>query len=127
MNETKPVQADNLRIVMIAPTPFFADRGCHIRILGEAKALIDLGHELILCTYFLGRDIEAYPLCVPCLFRGTTNCLPDHLGTNSTSIYCCYGESSRFAVHFAPMSFTHTYTKESSSARLLVGFFGFRW
>ena len=47
---------------MIAPTPFFADRGCHVRILGEAKALIDLGHELILCTYFLGRDIEGIPV-----------------------------------------------------------------
>ena len=62
MNDTKPVQAENLRIVMIAPTPFFADRGCHIRILGEAKALIDLGHKLILCTYFLGRDIDGIPI-----------------------------------------------------------------
>ncbi len=56
--DNQAVQVDNLKILMIAPTPFFADRGCHIRILGEAKALINLGHELILCTYFLGRDIE---------------------------------------------------------------------
>jgi hypothetical protein len=49
------------RILMIAPTPFFADRGCHVRILGEAKALINLGHELILCTYFLGRDVGGIP------------------------------------------------------------------
>jgi glycosyltransferase involved in cell wall biosynthesis len=46
---------------MIAPTPFFADRGCHIRILGEAKAILALGHEVLLCTYFLGRDIEGIP------------------------------------------------------------------
>jgi glycosyltransferase involved in cell wall biosynthesis len=49
------------RILMIAPTPFFADRGCHVRILGEAKALINLGHQLMVCTYFLGRDVEGVP------------------------------------------------------------------
>jgi glycosyltransferase involved in cell wall biosynthesis len=42
---------------MIAPTPFFADRGCHMRILGEIQALQKLGHQIILCTYHLGRDI----------------------------------------------------------------------
>lgn len=46
------------RILMIAPTPFFADRGCHVRILGEAKALIALGYELVVCTYGLGRDVD---------------------------------------------------------------------
>lgn len=49
------------RILMIAPTPFFADRGCHVRILGEAKALMALGNELLLCTYGLGRDVESIP------------------------------------------------------------------
>ena len=49
------------RILMIAPTPFFADRGCHVRILGEAKALIEMGHQVTLCTYFLGRDVEGIP------------------------------------------------------------------
>jgi hypothetical protein len=29
----------SLKILMIAPTPFFADRGTHIRILEEALAL----------------------------------------------------------------------------------------
>jgi glycosyltransferase involved in cell wall biosynthesis len=46
-----------MRILVIAPTPFFADRGCHVRILGEAKALQRLGHLLKVCTYHLGRDI----------------------------------------------------------------------
>jgi glycosyltransferase involved in cell wall biosynthesis len=49
------------RILMIAPTPFFADRGCHVRILGQAKALISLGHQVILCTYHLGRDVAGIP------------------------------------------------------------------
>jgi glycosyltransferase involved in cell wall biosynthesis len=55
------METQSRRILMIAPTPFFADRGCHVRILGEAKALINLGHQLILCTYFLGRDVEGIP------------------------------------------------------------------
>lgn len=47
-----------LKILMIAPTPFFADRGCHMRILGEIRALQNLGHDIVLCTYPLGRDIQ---------------------------------------------------------------------
>lgn len=46
-----------MRVLVIAPTPFFADRGCHVRILGEVQALQDLGHEIKLCTYHLGKDI----------------------------------------------------------------------
>ena len=49
------------RILMIAPTPFFADRGCHVRILGEAKALIAHRNQLVLCTYHLGRNIQGIP------------------------------------------------------------------
>lgn len=46
------------RVLMIAPTPFFADRGCHVRILGEVRALQDAGCEVLLCTYHNGRDVE---------------------------------------------------------------------
>jgi glycosyltransferase involved in cell wall biosynthesis len=45
------------RVLMIAPTPFFADRGCHVRILGEIQALQDRGCEITLCTYHHGRDV----------------------------------------------------------------------
>ena len=50
-----------MRILGIAPTPFFADRGCHMRILGEIEALQRRGHEVLLVTYHLGRDIEGVP------------------------------------------------------------------
>ena len=43
---------------MIAPTPFFADRGCHVRILEEARSLETLGHHVTICTYHIGRDID---------------------------------------------------------------------
>ena len=46
-----------MKIVMIAPTPFFADRGCHTRIYGEIKGLQQLGHQVVLVTYGLGRDM----------------------------------------------------------------------
>ncbi|MCX6339114.1 MAG: glycosyltransferase family 4 protein [Candidatus Aureabacteria bacterium] len=42
---------------MIAPTPFFSDRGCHVRIYGQVKALKKLGNRVVLCTYHLGKDI----------------------------------------------------------------------
>ena len=50
-----------LRILMLAPTPFFADRGCHVRIYEEARALIELGHEVLIVTYHLGREMEGIP------------------------------------------------------------------
>ena len=28
-----------IKVLMIAPTPFFADRGCHVKILEEVRAL----------------------------------------------------------------------------------------
>ena len=46
------------RVLVIAPTPFFADRGCHVRILGEIKALKKQGDDVLLCTYHLGRNID---------------------------------------------------------------------
>lgn len=46
-----------MKILMLAPTPFFADRGCHVRIYEEARALMACGHEVRIATYHLGRDM----------------------------------------------------------------------
>lgn len=48
---------------MVAPTPYFADRGCHVRIYEEARALRALGHDVRLVTYHLGRDMPEIPTC----------------------------------------------------------------
>lgn len=48
-----------MKILVIAPTPFFADRGTHIRILEEALALERRGHEITIATYHIGRDVRA--------------------------------------------------------------------
>lgn len=42
---------------MIAPTPFFADRGCHVQIAEEVWALQRMGYEVKVVTYGLGRDV----------------------------------------------------------------------
>ncbi len=44
-------------VLMIAPTSFFADYGCHVRILEEARVLQKLGNRVTICTYFMGRDM----------------------------------------------------------------------
>lgn len=45
------------RILMIAPTSFFGDYGCHVRILEETLALQNLGHRVRIVTYPRGRDL----------------------------------------------------------------------
>jgi glycosyltransferase involved in cell wall biosynthesis len=42
---------------MIAPTSFFADYGCHVRILEEAVALERRGHRVTICTYPNGNPV----------------------------------------------------------------------
>ncbi|HSD83448.1 MAG TPA: glycosyltransferase family 4 protein [Anaerolineae bacterium] len=44
-------------ILMIAPTSFFGDYGCHVRILEEARVLQKRGHHVTSVTYFKGRDL----------------------------------------------------------------------
>ena len=51
-----------LRILMVAPTPYFADRGCHVRIYEEARALRSLGHDVRIATYHIGRDMPGIPV-----------------------------------------------------------------
>jgi glycosyltransferase involved in cell wall biosynthesis len=43
---------------MIAPTSFFADYGCHVRILEEARVLQKLGHAVMIVTYNSGSDVD---------------------------------------------------------------------
>jgi glycosyltransferase involved in cell wall biosynthesis len=46
-----------MKILHIAPTPFFSNRGCHIRIKNEIDALRSSGVEAVLCTYHHGDDV----------------------------------------------------------------------
>ncbi len=44
-------------ILMIAPTSFFGDYGCHVRILEEARVLKKRGQRVTIATYNKGRDL----------------------------------------------------------------------
>jgi glycosyltransferase involved in cell wall biosynthesis len=46
-----------LRVLMLAPTSFFADYGCHVRILEEARVLQRLGHRVTIATYASGNPV----------------------------------------------------------------------
>jgi glycosyltransferase involved in cell wall biosynthesis len=49
---------DRFTILKIAPTFFFADYGCHVRILEEIRVLQTMGHRPVLCTYPSGQDVD---------------------------------------------------------------------
>lgn len=49
--------AEPIRVLHIGPTPFFSDRGCHLRIRGLVRALDRLGVEGLLCTYHHGDEV----------------------------------------------------------------------
>ncbi len=47
---------------MLAPTPFFSDRGCHIRVLNSYLRLKREGNDITIITYPLGRNVlNIYP------------------------------------------------------------------
>ncbi|MBI2906893.1 MAG: glycosyltransferase family 4 protein [Chloroflexi bacterium] len=45
-------------VLKIAPTSFFSDYGCHVRIYEESLALRRLGNGVTVCTYHTGGDID---------------------------------------------------------------------
>ena len=49
--------SETYRILAVAATPFFTDRGGHIHIYEPVRALQSLGHEVTLVTYHIGRDM----------------------------------------------------------------------
>jgi len=49
-------------VVKIAPTGFFADYGCHVRILEEARALQQQGYDVTVVTYPGGQDPPGLPV-----------------------------------------------------------------
>ena len=59
-----------MKILMLAPQPFFEPRGTPFSVLGRLKALSELGHEVHLVTYHLGRDVALRNLVIhrtPCV------------------------------------------------------------
>ncbi len=57
MKVHKSTTQQTYRILMIAPTSFFSDYGCSVRILEEANILQSRGNEVTICTYRNGKDV----------------------------------------------------------------------
>src|SRR5262249_20295849 len=53
------------RVLAIAPTPFFSDYGCHVRIFEEVTALQAHGISTTVATYPVGRDLPTVPIRRP--------------------------------------------------------------
>jgi glycosyltransferase involved in cell wall biosynthesis len=47
-----------MKVLTIAATSFFSDRGCHMRIYGGAKYLEKFGAKVKICAYHSGDDIS---------------------------------------------------------------------
>lgn len=45
-----------MKILVLAPTPFFSHRGTHIRIYEQASGLVKFNHQISILTYHLGID-----------------------------------------------------------------------
>jgi glycosyltransferase involved in cell wall biosynthesis len=50
---------------MIAATPYFSDRGCHIRIFQQAEGLHNKKINVLLCTYNLGKNAGSFSIKTP--------------------------------------------------------------
>jgi glycosyltransferase involved in cell wall biosynthesis len=61
MSAAAQTPSKTYRILAIAPTPFFVDRGGHVQIYEQARSLIKLGNDLEICTYHIGRDMPGIP------------------------------------------------------------------
>jgi hypothetical protein len=44
-------------ILMVVPSSFFGDYGCHVRILEETRVLQKRGYRVTIVTYYKGRDL----------------------------------------------------------------------
>jgi len=54
-----------MKILMIAPRPFYTDKGFSVQILEGIKALKQKGNEILICCYPLGDDIAGIKISRP--------------------------------------------------------------
>ena len=52
------MEPSSIKVLHIAPTPFFSDRGCHIRIQGIVNSTKSHNVNSIVCTYHHGREVQ---------------------------------------------------------------------
>jgi len=106
-----------MKILAIAPTGFYADYGCHVRIRGQLRALQGAGHEIRLVTYPAGRAIPDLSIArIPLPF---VRSMP--VGSSRRKIWLdllLAPTTLAVALHFRP-HIIHTYLHEGA----LIGWF----
>jgi glycosyltransferase involved in cell wall biosynthesis len=64
-----------MKILMIAPRPFFVDKGFSMQVFEEYKALRTLGNSVLICCYPMGKDLQDLNISRPFKIAGLNNCL----------------------------------------------------
>ena len=99
------------RVLILAPTPFFGDRGCHVRIYEEARGLSEEGVEVLVATYPTGQNVTQVnirrPPAVPGLKPGVLG--PSYSRPMLDALLC--GTAVRLARRFRPQCYMRTFTK----------------
>ena len=92
-----------LRVLVIAPTPFFGDRGCHVRIYEEIRALEALGVESVVVTYPTGQDLPdvrtARAWAIPGIKAGPLGFSPGRPILDLAVLLAAHREVQRFRPH----------------------------
>ncbi len=88
------------RVLMVAPTSFFADYGCHVRILEETRALQGLGHRVCIVTYHNGNDVPGVEIRrtadVPWVKREMVGSSRHKLYLDAMLLIKCFKVAARF-------------------------------
>ena len=90
-------------MLVIAPTPFFGDRGCHVRIYEEIRALGALGVESVVVTYPTGQDfpdvrtVRAW--AIPGIHAGPLGFSPGRPVLDLAVLLAAHREIQRFSPH----------------------------
>ena len=92
-----------LRVLVIAPTPFFGDRGCHVRIYEEIRALGALGVESVVVTYPTGQDVPdvrtVRAWAIPGIHAGPLGFSPGRPVLDLAVLLAAHREIQRFSPH----------------------------
>ena len=108
---------------MIAPTPFFGDRGCHVRIYEEVRALDALGIQSTVVTYPTGRDLSdvrtVRARAVPGIEAGPLGFSPGRPVLDLALALAAHREVKRFRPHVL-----HAHLHEGIAIGLLVRRYG---
>ena len=133
----------NLRILMVAPQPFFSARGTPFSVLHRIRALLERGHSVDLVTYGYGEDIALEGLTtyrcsklpfidkvkigpsIPKIFLDVLLYFKTRklLKTNSYDVFHSHEEAAFFALSFGKkLNMPHLYDMHSSLPQQLSNF-----